>query len=281
MHKILLAICLITSCFASAQQHSFLSSSSKKINFDAFEDYAEDMGINGDSINNYSPHYLDNGKTYTAKYADSIFKADGSHKYTTNTYRDTVTNTFSIVLHKYTEAEMDENDAYLKKYFKDDEENRKQLKGLTIDDLTLTDITGVTHTMESLQGKIIVIDFWFIKCYACVQEMPQLNKLKQQFGTNNIAYFGVTFDKKEKVEKFLEKARFDFTIVSDGKKLCDRFGIKFYPTTLVINQDRQIAYTGDSGFLDNREKEIKKLLKKLVKSNKKSSVTVGPLLKKE
>ncbi|KGO88166.1 hypothetical protein Q765_03740 [Flavobacterium rivuli WB 3.3-2 = DSM 21788] len=243
--------------------------------FDDYDDYVEESGKNLDSINQHAPRYLDNGEVYTLKYSDSVFKLYGYQKYSTLAYRDTLSNTFSFVLHKLTEAEMKENDDYWTKTFKDDEENRKKLKGTIIDDLTLTDISGVTHTMQSLQGKIIIIDFWFIKCYACVQEMPELNKLKQQFGTENVAYFGVTFDKKDKVKKFLEHTKFNFTIVPDGKKLTERFGIKFYPTTLILDQERQVVYTGDSGALNDRKKEIKKIVRKLSK-NRKSMVIAGP-----
>lgn len=42
---------------------------------------------------------------------------------------------------------------------------------------SVTDINGNEYSLESLKGKIIVLNFWFVECKPCVQEMPELNEL--------------------------------------------------------------------------------------------------------
>ena len=38
-------------------------------------------------------------------------------------------------------------------------------------------IGGKRLTLAELQGKVVVINFWFIGCAPCISEMPALNKL--------------------------------------------------------------------------------------------------------
>jgi hypothetical protein len=95
-----------------------------------------------------------------------------------------------------------------------------------------------------------------------------------------VAWFGVTYDNKEKVNRLLSKVQFDFMIVPNSQHLVDRFGIIFFPTTLIIDENRKIVYTGSFFEHNTRLKEIKDQLAKLVKT-KKYSVDAGPALQME
>ena len=102
-----------------------------------------------------------------------------------------------------------------------------------------------------------------------------MNKLKSEYETDDIEWFAVTYDPKERVERFLDRMKFDYTIVPESKHLTDRFDIRFYPTTLIIDENRKIVYTGKFGFMNGRVNEIREALNKLIKS-KKYAVKVGP-----
>jgi peroxiredoxin len=266
-----------------AQGFNFLPTSARKQTKHEFTAYLNDFPKDKhDSIYYAIKRLKDDGSPYTHTYADSIFKAktkDASY-YTIKPYRDTISNEFYEILHKRTDAEVKADNKYWNKYFKEDDKNRKKLLSATVDDLYMTDIHGNLHTSESLKGKVIVLDFWFTTCAPCIEEMPELNKIREEFGTDEVAYFGITFSEKEKVEKFLERVKYDYTIVADSKNLCDRFGIKFYPTTLVIDKKGKIVYSGDVMKYKEKPKEVRKLLKKLT-SGKKSGIVAGPLEKQD
>lgn len=277
MRKFLLLCFFLAGCISWSQDYSFLSASSKKMRHDDYSSLIESPEYRKDSLNHPKPNYfLDTGETFNKAYTDSIAKSKEGYKYRTYIYRDTLSGRFSYILHKQTDEELRVEGEYWKKSIKEDNKNRKKLMGSVVNDLTLTDMDGVSHTMESLAGKIVVIDFWFIHCGSCVMEMPELNELKEKYGTDNIAWFGVTFDPKDKVALFLQKTRFDYTIIPDDKPLTERFGITFYPTTLILDTNRKIVYTGTNGPMTGRTKEIKKVLKKLLK-HRKSNVVAGPV----
>ena len=277
MKKIILIVFLGLNLSMFAQDYPFLSASTKKVQGKEYIDFLNDNLAKIDSIQKSTSYFLENGKPYTQKYADSIFKTKDGHVYTTRFYRDTITNHFTYVLYKRSKTEMRETNRDFNQYIKSDEKNRKKLKKSVLDDLVMVDIDGNQHDFESIGSKIIVLDFWFTTCAPCIKEMPEMNKLKEEFGTNNVAWFGVTYDNKEKVNRLLSKVQFDFTIVPNSQHLVDRFGIKFFPTTLIIDENRKIVYTGSFFKHNNRLEEIKTELTKLVKA-KKYSVDAGPAL---
>ena len=258
-----------------AQEYSFLAASSKKIKEKEYITYLNDNIGKLDSIQKTTKWFLEDGTTFNQKYSDSVFKSKEGYRYNTKLYRDTISNTFSYVLYKRDKAEVRETNRDFNDYIKADEKNRKKLKKSAIDELTLTDIKGEVHSLETLKDKIIVVDFWFINCGPCIKEIPDLNKLKAEFEMDEVEWFAVTYDPKEKVERFLERLKFDYTIVPDSKHLTDRFDIRFYPTTLIIDENRKIVYTGKFGTMNGRVNEIREALNKLIKS-KKYAVKAGP-----
>jgi len=258
-----------------AQEYSFLAASSKKIKEKEYITYLNDNIGKLDSIQKTTKWFLEDGTTFNQKYSDSVFKSKEGYRYSTKLYRDTISNTFSYVLYKRDKAEVRETNRDFNDYIKADEKNRKKLKKSGIDELTLTDINGGVHSLETLKDKIILIDFWFINCGPCIKEIPDLNKLKAEFEMDEVEWFAVTYDPKEKVERFLERLKFDYTIVPDSKHLTDRFDIRFYPTTLIIDENRKIVYTGKFGTMNGRVNEIREALNKLIKS-KKYAVKAGP-----
>jgi peroxiredoxin len=277
MKKIILFVFLGLNLKIFAQEYSFLAASSKKIKEKEYITYLNDNIGKLDSIQKTTKWFLENGTTFNQKYSDSVFKSKEGYRYNTKLYRDTISNTFSYVLYKRDKAEVRETNRDFNDYIKADEKNRKKLKKFALNDLTLKDIKGKVHTLETLKDKIIVIDFWFINCGSCIKEMPDLNTLKAEFETEDIEWFGVTYDPKDKVERFLERIKFDYTIIPDSKHITERFNIRFYPTTLIIDENRKIVYTGKFGAMNGRVDEIREEIKVLIKS-KKYGVKAGPLL---
>ena len=53
----------------------------------------------------------------------------------------------------------------------------------------ITDINGVKYDLKTASDKIYVINFWFINCPPCKQEIPELNELVKQCQKNNILVF--------------------------------------------------------------------------------------------
>src|SRR3569833_1260720 len=98
------------------------------------------------------------------------------------------------------------------------------------------DINGNKIDLKALEGKIVVLNFWFIGCAPCRMEIPDLNKLVDSFKTNDkIVFIAVALDDKTSLKGFLEKTPFNYDIVDGGRFITDKYGVRSYPTHVIID----------------------------------------------
>jgi len=127
-----------------------------------------------------------------------------------------------------------------------------------------TDLNGTSYTLESLKGKIIVMNFWFIECKPCLLEMPDLNALVEKHKKEDIVFLGFALNDSRKLETFLKKTDFAYTVIPNSNPIARDYGVSGYPTHIVIDQNSDIAYSTSglsSVTIQNLEKAIENLLK--------------------
>lgn len=212
-------------------------------------------------------HRLENGNPYTQTYFDSILKTKDSNRLKTIYLSDSIANKVTLILKTRSEAEVKKDNQAFFDLQKKDKKNRSKLTERTITDLLLTDISGKQYTSESMAGKMVFINFWFTKCAPCIKEMPDLNKLKQKYGDENVLYFAITYDKIDLVEKFLTREKLDFTVIPNQQKTIDDFGINFFPTNVLLDQKGKVLFVNElfNPKSNNGIDEIDKLIKKHTK----------------
>jgi len=108
-------------------------------------------------------------------------------------------------------------------------------------DFIATDLDGNTYKLSDLKGKVVVLNFWFTKCGPCVAEMPELNQLAANFKNEDVVFLAITFNKKAIVNQFLEKQDFNYTILADANHVISMYGVRSYPTSIVINKKGEIV----------------------------------------
>lgn len=109
--------------------------------------------------------------------------------------------------------------------------------------LSFTTIDGEAFSPQQLAGKVLVVNFWFIGCPACVYEMPRLNEMAAKFaGRDDILFVSMTDDPAPRVRKYLEKEKFGYTNVADAGPRMRSIGFGGYPKNFVIGRDGRIVY---------------------------------------
>jgi thiol-disulfide isomerase/thioredoxin len=88
---------------------------------------------------------------------------------------------------------------------------------------------------KDLDGKIVVLNFWFTKCRPCVAEFPSLNQLAEQY-KNRVEFISFALDSKPVLDSFLLKNPFQFTTVALADTDAKQFRILSYPTSIVIDK---------------------------------------------
>ena len=114
-------------------------------------------------------------------------------------------------------------------------------------DFNLTDQYGNTHTLSQYKGKTIFLNFWGTWCPPCRAEMPDIQKLYEEFdqeGEDALIILGVAAPNlgKEKsedgIKTFLEENGYTYPVLMDTEaELFQTYGITSFPTTIMIDRD--------------------------------------------
>ena len=107
----------------------------------------------------------------------------------------------------------------------------------------LTSLAGPEVTLDSLKGKVVLLDFWATWCGPCKQIMPVIQKLSEEFKDKDVAIFGVnTWEKKDDAaKKYMESKKYTYGCLLAGEDLAKTYGITGIPTLIIINKDGTIA----------------------------------------
>ena len=120
-----------------------------------------------------------------------------------------------------------------------------KLKGKPFPDFTLTDLSDITHTSESIKGKVVVINLWFTACAPCIHEMPEINKIVEEYKENDdVLFLAFALDPKgSRLDKFLKKHKFDYNIIPDSQEYVTKnINPPGYPTHIVLDKNSNVVF---------------------------------------
>lgn len=129
-----------------------------------------------------------------------------------------------------------------------------------------SDINNKKINLKEEKGKIFVLNFWFINCPPCRMEIPALCELVESFkGNDKVRFVAIGLDEKYNIKDFLKKLPFEYDIVDNGKYLADRYGVRTFPTHVIINQEGKVYYHS-TGLAVNTVYWLKKSINELLGS---------------
>ncbi|POY36807.1 hypothetical protein C3K47_10450 [Solitalea longa] len=108
-------------------------------------------------------------------------------------------------------------------------------------DFTVTTLDGKEVTLSSLKGKVVVLNYWFTQCRACVEEMPQLNAMVSKYkGNKDVVFLALDVVPQttvEDIQKFQKRVTFDYQIALGGKDAAAAYEAKTFPANYLIDKD--------------------------------------------
>jgi thiol:disulfide interchange protein DsbD len=115
-------------------------------------------------------------------------------------------------------------------------------------------LDGSPFDAASLNGKVVVMDFWATWCVPCVQEIPGFNKILHEYGSKGVAVVGVSMDEEgaAKVEPFLKKHPMDYPVALGPEPLFKQFMLDELPVTVIFGRDGKIVKRFD-GFTKEQD----------------------------
>lgn len=100
---------------------------------------------------------------------------------------------------------------------------------------------------QDVEGQVLVLNYWASWCAPCMEEMPDLIKLQEQFGQRGLSVLAFNFDESpEKHRQTVQRLKLNFpSFFAEDKqvrKLLDQLGpADVLPTTLVVDKEGQIV----------------------------------------
>ena len=106
-------------------------------------------------------------------------------------------------------------------------------------DFALKDInTGQVVKLSELRGRPVWVNFWATWCPPCAEEMPEMQKLYNQYRHSGLALVGVDVQESEAaVRSFTTRGKFDWTFLLDTDGgVVDRYAVGGLPTHFFIDE---------------------------------------------
>lgn len=106
-------------------------------------------------------------------------------------------------------------------------------------------------TENDFNDKIVLLDFWTTTCGICFQKFPQVQAAHEKYKSDSSVKIlavnaPIEEDKPNQAFDDIRKRGYSFpVVVTKDEDLAERFGVRVYPTTFVINLNGQIVYKGD------------------------------------
>ncbi len=106
-------------------------------------------------------------------------------------------------------------------------------------DFTLPTLSGEKIRLSSLQGKVVLINFWATWCVPCRTEMPTIEELYQRYKDRGLEIVAINLDSLSTagVKAFVEEVRVTFRIVLDPSwATAQVYRVVGLPTTYFVDR---------------------------------------------
>ena len=126
----------------------------------------------------------------------------------------------------------------------------------------LTTLDGRTLTLESLTGKVVLIDFWATWCGPCREALPHIRQIAKKFDGQPLVVLSISLDSDEaKWKDFVGKNGMTWMQYREGGfegSISKQFNVTAIPATFTIDADGVLEdqHVGDADI----EGKLKKLI---------------------
>ena len=145
------------------------------------------------------------------------------------------------------------------------EELKLKMKSEPAPDFIFTDLNGEKISLESLRGKVVLLDFWATWCKPCISSFPAMQMLvNSNKERNDVSILFVNTlqydkDRARAVKQFMSDKPYDFNVLLDpDDKAVKAFNIAGIPTKIIVDKKGIIRFVS-VGFNADEQKSIEEL----------------------
>jgi thiol-disulfide isomerase/thioredoxin len=134
--------------------------------------------------------------------------------------------------------------------------------------INTTTLGSESFELASLQGDVVLIDFWASWCGSCLRSKPGMKSIGETFADEDFQIVSVSLDNvdhRENVEHLVEKSGINgINILDPENKISTDFRVIVQPTFVLIDADGVIRHAQMGALIDEKldalREEIKRLL---------------------
>jgi peroxiredoxin len=112
--------------------------------------------------------------------------------------------------------------------------------------LSLPDPDGREQHLGQWQGKVLVVNFWATWCPPCVDEMPDLQRIRDDYAARGVEVVGIGIDNPNKIRSFRDRHGLTLPLLIagfGGNELAAALGnqVAAMPYTVVIDRSGRVV----------------------------------------
>lgn len=113
-------------------------------------------------------------------------------------------------------------------------------------EFSLQTLDGQTVNMAALRGKNILLNYWVTWCIPCMEELPIIDKIYQEFQSQNLVVLSVNGINQDEIAKVKEVANEKTpslpVILDENDALYNSYWVRFMPTSFFIDENGVIRH---------------------------------------
>ena len=129
-----------------------------------------------------------------------------------------------------------------------------------VPDFTLKGHTGESYNIRSLEGKVVLLNFWATWCGPCRMEIPELNEMQEKYGKDNFIILGVSISDTEKaLLDFTKLYSVNYPLLFGSPKEIEKIsmqygGIYSVPTSILIDKKGEMIFNYPGAILKSYDR---------------------------
>ena len=136
--------------------------------------------------------------------------------------------------------------------------------GAMFPEYSAMNLDGTKFELASRRDKVVLLNLWATWCGPCRYEIPELQRMHDQYGKRGFEVVGVSVDESgiEAVREFVTEQKMTYPIVLDPQgKLADLMAASVLPTTVLIGRDGKIVWKKVGAILEG-DQELQSAIEK-------------------